>query len=161
MSVDEIFEVFNRHQVDCILIGGMNFLLNHEPELTYDVDLWIRDTDDNLQKTTHALCDLEAQWGATDSDWRATPSTIDWLKKQSIYCLTTRVGALDLFRDVKGLENQFEIYWQRSTLKKTSTGISYRSLDDEGMLRCQEALPPGLQKLRRMETLKKSLRKQP
>ena len=45
MNVDRILETFNRHQVACLLIGGMNFLLRHQPVLTFDIDLWISDED--------------------------------------------------------------------------------------------------------------------
>ena len=44
MNVDEILRVFNECGVEYLLIGGMNFLLRHQPVLTYDIDLWIRDT---------------------------------------------------------------------------------------------------------------------
>ena len=39
MNVDEILGSLNTEQVDYILIGGMNFLLRHIPELTFDVDI--------------------------------------------------------------------------------------------------------------------------
>jgi len=35
---DRIFETFNRHGVNYLLIGGMNMLLRHGGNLTYDVD---------------------------------------------------------------------------------------------------------------------------
>jgi len=41
MDVDHILQTFATHAVDALLIGGMIFLLRHEPVLTYDVDLWI------------------------------------------------------------------------------------------------------------------------
>jgi hypothetical protein len=37
MNVDEILRTLNQEHVDYLLIGGMNFLLRHLPELTYDV----------------------------------------------------------------------------------------------------------------------------
>ena len=47
MNVDTILDTMNRNMVDYILIGGMNFLLRHAPVITYDVDLWIKDTSGN------------------------------------------------------------------------------------------------------------------
>jgi hypothetical protein len=38
MNVDEILGELGAAGVDYLLIGGMNFLLRHEPELTFDVD---------------------------------------------------------------------------------------------------------------------------
>lgn len=70
MNVDGILRVFLDCGVDYLLIGGMNFLLRHEPVLTYDIDLWIRDTAENLARCDAALRTLEAAWGATEQDWR-------------------------------------------------------------------------------------------
>lgn len=38
MNVDHILATFNAHRVDYILIGGVNFLLRHEPVTTYDIE---------------------------------------------------------------------------------------------------------------------------
>jgi hypothetical protein len=38
MNVDAMLRVLNEEQVDYLLIGGMNFLIRHLPELTFDVD---------------------------------------------------------------------------------------------------------------------------
>jgi hypothetical protein len=35
MDVDHILRTFDTHGVEFLLIGGMNFLLRHEPVLTY------------------------------------------------------------------------------------------------------------------------------
>jgi len=39
VNVDEILRILHAENVYCLLIGGMNFLLRHLPELTFDVDL--------------------------------------------------------------------------------------------------------------------------
>lgn len=54
MNVDHILATFSKHNVASILIGGMNFLLRHAPVLTYDVDLWIEDTPENLDRCARA-----------------------------------------------------------------------------------------------------------
>lgn len=157
MNVDRILETFEKHQVDYLLIGGMNYLLNHEPELTFDVDLWIRDDESHLKKTHLALIDLNAAWGFTENEWKTIQGNYQWLQTQSLFCLTTSYGALDIFRVLKGLENQFDYYWKTSRIQKTSTGISYRSLSDEGMLACQMALPVEIRKQKRIDTLSKAI----
>lgn len=55
MNVDAILDSLNAQGVDYILIGGMNFLLRHVPELTFDVDIWVNDSGQNLQKLNNAL----------------------------------------------------------------------------------------------------------
>ena len=99
MNVDHILETLNGHQVAYILIGGMNFLLRHTPVLTYDVDLWIDDTPENLDRCEKALGELQAEWGATDNDWGPVSSkTPGWLGSQAVFCLTSPHGAVDIFR---------------------------------------------------------------
>ena len=39
MNIDKILHALSDADVDYILIGGVNFLLRHEPELTFDVDI--------------------------------------------------------------------------------------------------------------------------
>ena len=50
MNVEHILRVMQRHQVAFILIGGMNFLLRHQPVVTFDVDFWIDDRADNRRR---------------------------------------------------------------------------------------------------------------
>jgi hypothetical protein len=70
MNADQILTTMNQFGVAYLLIGGMNFLLRHEPSLlTYDVDLWIENTPENRKRCESALAALDAEWGATDADW--------------------------------------------------------------------------------------------
>ena len=158
MNVDLILETLNRCDVSCILIGGMNYLLRHEPVLTYDVDVWIDDTPENRRRCELALCELDAEWGCTDDDWKPVRQhSAGWLDRQGLYCLSSPHGAIDIFRSVAGL-----IDWQaaRSTAlcEKTAGDIAYLGLSDEDMLKCQYALDEGLRRHNRIETLKRALR---
>ena len=119
----------------------MNFLLNHEPSLlTFDVDIWIQDEQSNRARLNSALQDLNAEWGATDAAWKPIGSDAKWLESRAVFCLTSAQGAIDVFREVRGLEGQFDICKHRAKSKTTASGIPYYSLADEDMLRCQEAL---------------------
>ena len=156
MNVDAILEIFHRHKVDTILIGGMNFLLRHQPVLTFDVDFWVRDTDENLSRVTAALRELDAQWGKNEKTWGPLAANHDW-RNQSVFCMTTQHGAIDIFREVRGLENQYTSCYDRSLLEQTASGISYRSLSDKDMLACQLALPENERRLDRVAFLKNHL----
>lgn len=70
MNVDHILCTFGDCGVESLLIGGMNFLLRHDPVLTYDIDFWIRDTPENLDRCDMALRKLDAAWGPTEQEWR-------------------------------------------------------------------------------------------
>jgi hypothetical protein len=157
MNVDAILETFARHQVDAILIGGMNFLLRHQPVLTFDVDFWVKDTDENLAKVSAALHDLLAEWGRDDKSWKPVPSGFAWLRTQPVFCLTSAHGAIDIFREVAGLEGRYADCRARCSDCQTSSGIPYASLSNQDMLACQMVLPESERRLDRVAFLKKYL----
>ncbi len=103
MDVNLILQTFNAHCVDYLLIGGMNFLLFHEPVLTFDVDLWIDDAPENLRCAEQALGELRAEWARTEQDWRPVAEMASgWLSRQSVFCLTSPHGSIDVFRGCAG-----------------------------------------------------------
>ena len=159
MNVDEILRTLNDEQVDYLLIGGMNFLLRHSPELTFDVDVWVRDTAENLERLNRALRNLKAEWGATEKEWEAVPEDWRWLRRQGCFCLTTACAPLDIFRDVRGLEDRYAECHSAAIPSRTAQGVNYLALSDEHMLACQEALPGPERKPRRIEVLKEAIKK--
>ena len=159
MNVDEILKALNDEQVDYLLIGGVNFLLRHLPEVTFDVDVWVRDESANLDRVNRALQKLGAEWGAREIEWHAVPNDWHWLQRQGCFCMTTRHGALDVFRDVRGLEGRYEECRAAADPSATTNGVLYRALSDAHMLACQEALPPAERKQKRVEVLRESIAK--
>jgi hypothetical protein len=157
MNVDEILRALNHEQVDYLLIGGMNFLLRHLPELTYDVDVWVRDDAANLERVNRALQKLGAEWGATETEWRSVPDDWRWMQRQACFCMTTKHGALDVFRDVRGLEGRFAECRAAAVPSRTQKEVPYLALADEHMLACQEALPENERKPKRVETLRRAI----
>ncbi|HUE70572.1 MAG TPA: hypothetical protein VMP01_06750 [Pirellulaceae bacterium] len=160
MNVDPIFETFNRHQVGYLLIGGMNFLLRHQPVLTFDVDLWIEDTAENRARCEAALCDLGAEWGRTDADWGPVANKgVGWLSQQGVFSLNCAAAPVDVFRRVEGLAS-----WNESRANavpgKTQQGTPYFGLSDEDMLKCQLALDEGMRRQDRVRFLEQVLRSQ-
>ncbi len=155
MNIVRIMEVFARNEVDAILIGGVNFLLQHQPVLTFDVDFWIRDTEANLAATADALRELQAQWGRTEAEWSPIPLGHDWLKTQGVYCLTTEHGPVDIFRTVTGLAS-YEACLERSG-RRMLEQVPYRSLADADMLACQMALSETQRRLDRVAYFQKLL----
>lgn len=155
MNIDRILRAFGDCGVDYLLIGGMNFLLRHEPVLTYDIDFWIHDTDENLARCDLALRTLEAAWGATEQEWRPVAAQPGWLLRQNVFCLTSPSGAIDIFRTVKGLSS-----WEECSARAheglTAGGVPYRGLCDEDMIACQLALPPEQRRLARIEALQRA-----
>jgi hypothetical protein len=157
MNVDRILDTMNRDEVAYILIGGMNFLLRHAPVLTYDVDLWIEDTPENLHRCETALAELEAQWGESDADWKPVARrNAGWLNRQMVFCLTSPHGSIDIFRSVRGLESWASCR-ARAVPGSTSAGVSFPALCDQDMLQCQMALPEGQRHAERIRALQQAL----
>jgi len=84
MNVDHILDTMNAEGVEYLLIGGMNFLLRHQPVLTDDVDLWICDTDANRARSERALIRLAAAWGTTLKDWKPAYPTPNGLAESPV-----------------------------------------------------------------------------
>lgn len=140
MNVDGMLATLNRHGVEYLLIGGVNFLLRHLPYATFDVDIWIEDSPDNRARCVAALVAMNAEWGATEDEWGPVSRFRgDWLAERPVYCVLTQEGPLDVFRAVKGLAD-----WRECRLRSyegaTPGGVPYRGLSDEDMLACQLAL---------------------
>lgn len=158
MNVDIMLRTLNRHKVAYLLIGGVNFMMRHEPLLTYDVDIWIKDSDDNIRRTEKALAALKAEWGRSTDSWGPVEKqSAGWLKSQTVFCLTSPHGAIDIFRTVTGLRD-WESSFKNAPREKTAAGIPYRGISDQDMLRCQELLSKKGQKHERIGVLKKALR---
>lgn len=137
----------------------MNFLLRHKPVLTYDVDLWVEDREENLRRCEAALAALEAEWGGSDADWgKVAQRASGWLGTQSVFCLTSPHGAIDIFREVRGLRNWREARG-RALNERTTSGIPYWGLADEDMLRCQQVLDEPHRNRDRIATLQEALKR--
>jgi len=157
MNVDQMFSTMNQHEVGYLLIGGMNFMLRHRPLLTYDVDFWIEDTDSNGLRCESALTDLQAEWGSTEENWGPVDQLQPgWLQRQTVFCLHSPHGAVDIMRAVAGMSNWREA-WQRRTDEQTKAGTAYQALSDADMLACQLALAESERKGERTRYLQNLL----
>ncbi len=136
----------------------MNFLIRHLPELTFDVDIWVRDDVENLRRLNLALGHIGAEWGLTEAEWGPVGDDGRWLEAQGLFCFTTKHGALDVFREVRGLEGRYAECKGRAVASQTATGVNFQGLSDEDMLACQDALPLPEQKTRRMDILREAIR---
>jgi len=159
LDINKILAAMNEAEVKYLLIGGANFMLRHKGAMTYDVDLWVEDSEANLMLIHQALSGLQAEWGSTDDDWGpVADKSPDWLTSQAMFCLMTPWGALDIFRSLLGVEI-WSSAWLRSKQEQTAAGIPYRAISDADMLDCQYALPEGQRNRTRVEFLENELKK--
>lgn len=161
VNVDHILATLNVQEVEFLLIGGINFMLRHRPILTFDVDVWIRDTAENRARCESALALLGAEWGASESDWgpvsRMRPG---WMTRQPLFAFSTTYGALDVFRHLAGLDD-WDAAHARALPGRTADGTSFLGLSDRDMLACQEALPEHERKMERINILRQQLGSEP
>ena len=157
MDIDLILDAMNRHHVAYLLLGGVNFLLRHTPVVTFDVDLWIADTPENLASCEHALAEVGATWGPTENQWQPVADLKSgWIARQSVFCMTSPHGPIDIFRSVRGLDD-WATCRSRAEAGTTAAGTPYLGISDRDMLQCQLALPEPERKLDRIRILEKSI----
>ncbi len=157
MNVDRVLETLNARQVRYLLIGGVNYGLRHAPVLTYDLDVWIEDTAENLRRCEEALAELHAEWGRVEDEWKPVAELKPgWLTRQGVFCLTSPHAAIDVFRSVEGLTSWAECH-ERAVTEHTASGVAYAGLSDDDMLQCQLALPEEEQNRQRIRDLRRLL----
>jgi hypothetical protein len=157
MNVDLVLATFNSQSADYILIGGMNFFIIHQPVTTFDIDLWVADTDANLEAVHAALVKLEAEvsFSPKGDDWRLVSGlgSGGWLRRAAVFCLNSPHAPIDVFRAVPGLEEGFAALQPRCPMRQTPSGVPFRSLSDELMIQCQLGLPESERKNDRLRAL--------
>ena len=52
---EDILELFARHRVQYLIVGGLAFIYHAKPRYTKDIDLWIDADQDNVRRANRAL----------------------------------------------------------------------------------------------------------
>src|SRR5437588_3943248 len=91
-----ILATLDRHNVDCILIGGFAAAAYGSPIPTIDVDVVPAATRDNFARLSSALKELDAHVRAEGVDPLPFDHEADSLAAVGIWNLTTRYGDLDI-----------------------------------------------------------------
>ena len=98
-----IFETFERHGVDYIVIGGIAAIAHGSTRNTRDVDFVASTDRPNLERLAAALRDLDARLSGTDAHLLGIdvhdPET---LGSGANFTMETDAGGLDFFNDVPG-----------------------------------------------------------
>ena len=150
----KVFITMNRNSVSYLLIGGLNYFLIHNPVTTQDIDLFIDETPENRFACENALIDLGAEWGQRDDDWgpvHAKP--MGWLGGQSVFCLLTRFGPVDIFLSVPGISSYGEAL-SRSVRYNVDADLQLNLISARDLLDCQLAIPEAYRKPERINFLR-------
>ena len=96
LDADGILMALNRHAVRYVVIGGMAGILHGSGLTTADLDITAAQDDENLQRLSSALEELEAELRVTHAP--SVPFPIDplFFRQMTTVTLTTRLGDLDL-----------------------------------------------------------------
>jgi hypothetical protein len=139
LDAERIFEVFARHGVEYLLIGGVATRLYGAQRVTYDIDVLAARERENLDRVASALRELGAflrVGGLDDETARALPVIIDGpaLAEMEISTWRTDAGDLDVLaylRSVDGRRLEFADLLDRSeTTVVAGVSVQVAGLDD-------------------------------
>lgn len=103
LDVDRIVEVFGRHNVDFVVIGGIAVLAHGHPRTTFDLDFVAALDADNAERLAAALRDLDARVRGVDADLlEVDPTDPAQLASGANWTLVTDAGWLDFMPSAEG-----------------------------------------------------------
>jgi hypothetical protein len=94
----EILKVLARHEVEFILVGGVAAILEGAPVSTFDLDVVISKSAENLQRLLPALQAIDARY--LDPAGRHIVPDEDKLASLRIHRLATSLGPLDVMETI-------------------------------------------------------------
>ena len=96
---EDILDLFARHEVRYLIVGGLAFIFHAKPRYTKDIDLWIDSDLDNVERANRAL----AEFGS--------PEMLSIDDPNEVLQLGAAPNRIDLLRDVVALS--FAEAWPR------------------------------------------------
>ncbi len=129
-SFREILELLNKHEVEFIVVGGVAAVIQGAPVTTFDLDTLVRVREDNAERLSLALNELDARYREHQSTVRPTKEDI---MAGGHLLLLTRAGPLDLLGFI-GDTSRYEDMLPRSTEISMAVG-TLRVLDLEELIR--------------------------
>ncbi len=129
-SFREILELLNNHGVEYIVVGGVAAVIQGAPVTTFDLDALVRVSDDNAERLSCALEDLDARYREHQSTIRPTKEDI---LAGGHLLLLTRAGPLDVLGFI-GDKDRYEDLVDRSSEVEMTVG-TFRVLNLEELVR--------------------------
>jgi len=86
LNFENILKEFNKNGIDYILVGGVAVNLQGIPRMTYDLDILLKMTDENIEK----YCRLLKRWGFRPKvpvdvmDFAKKEKRDDWIKNKNM-----------------------------------------------------------------------------
>ena len=83
-SFREILELLNKYEVEFIVVGGVAAVIRGAPVTTFDLDALVRIGEDNAERLSLALDELDARYREHQSGIKPTRRKISW--RAGIFC---------------------------------------------------------------------------
>jgi hypothetical protein len=96
---EDILELFARHRVRYVIVGGLAFIYHAKPRFTKDIDLWIDSDHENVRRANRALEEF------------GSPELLTVEDADEILQLGAAPSRIDILRDTIDLD--FDQVWQR------------------------------------------------
>ncbi len=96
---EDILDLFHRHEVRYLIVGGLAFIFHAKPRYTKDMDLWIDPESDNVRRANLALTEF------------GSPELMSVDEPGEVLQLGVAPNRIDLLRDVGALS--FAEVWPR------------------------------------------------
>ena len=127
--LESLAQLFARHGVEFLVIGGQAEYLFGSPRVTYDVDFCYRRTRDNLEKLAAALKELKPTLRGAPAD---LPLLLDAraLALGNNYTFQTAYGDVDLLGTVEPIGDYDALVQHAETHRVGSLDLKTISLDD-------------------------------
>lgn len=126
--LEPFVELFDRHRVEYVIIGGMAEVLHGGLRPTYDVDLCYRRSKENLERLASALQELRPSLRGAPKElpFRPDPRT---LEAGTNFTFDTDAGALDLLGWVEPIGDFEKVAAESVTLPFGARSVRALSVD--------------------------------
>ena len=130
-----ILGVLARHEVEFIVVGGVCAVLLGAPVATFDVDIVHSRSEENLDRLSRALEELDAHY--RDHLPRRIPPARVALAESGHHLLATRFGPLDVLGSI-GEDDDYPTLLSKSEPVQIDRNISIRILDLDTLIEVKQ-----------------------
>ena len=131
----DLLRLLAGHGVELVVVGAAAAVLQGAPMTTFDLDVVFEPGEANRERLLAALVDLDAVYW--DPAGRRIRPTGERLAAQRLHLLETRLGRLDLLREIAGGFGWEQV--RRRSQPAELPGVTARVLDLDAVIESKEA----------------------
>jgi hypothetical protein len=126
-----LIQLFNKHEVDYILVGGYLVILNGYNRTTGDLDLWIKPTEENYKKLMTSFLDFGLPTTAFSKE--------DFLdtNRHDVFSFGVSPVSIDFITKVKGLD--FDKAYINAKIFNIESDFFVRGLSKSDLIKAKRA----------------------